>query len=344
MNRKGRTNAYLGVILGVLMMLPTPGARAWQIDPGLLEEYPILAAAIAAARRDVQSEEGIECFLSVEGHPLDTGMDPNDFDDDDEGPNIQVADLMGAYGVYMAGTTPDDITVDLDLVLDAQAGDPRSFELLVATIVHETTHWVDHQADGGADTPAEEGCAMEVWIYGWSKQYHNVDGMVAADTPPRGDDDATAIFSPRCKAVPATTLALAISSDQSTHVLGDTVAVTVALTNVSNQIVDVVDLFAIEGSFLTFDIFAPNGQRVPYSGPEIKPELPATLFLSLEPGESLVQTLPVNLPGAGYALDQVGTYTMSATYTLPPFGCLPFARYIVAGSVTTGTAQLTIVP
>lgn len=331
----------LAILLLGGLLIPAP-AEGWRIDPGLLQEYPVLGQAIALARQDAQSDEGVDCFING---PLDTGMDPNNFDDDDEGPEIMVEDLVGAYGEFRHVTAPDTIFIDTQLVMDAQSGDARAMEVLVATIVHETTHWVDHNADGGHDTMGEEGCAMEAWIYGFIKQYWNVDGIpvepVTALGSRRAGGAATAELL-ACSPTSPSTLALSLSMPRTSYALGDPVVLTLTLTNVSTGLVEVIDRFEIEGLYVTLEVLGPDGSRVEYEGVEIRPVLPAQLFVTLEPGESLTRSVEVEPPSGGYPLDDRGTYSITASYTLPPFGCLPFARYLMTGEVRSNTVQVNV--
>lgn len=308
----------------LLVGRPAPVA-AWKIDPALLAACPILGVAREMAKAIVNSSEGVDCFVNG---PLDTGTDPANFDDDDEGPEIKVMDLTaeGAYGIYFGqgGGPRDCIFVDEQLKIDAEAGDAAALEVLAATIVHETTHWVDHTLDG-VDTPDEEGCAMEVWIFGFSKQIENVGGNVS------------------CAPTPPGTLVLEIALAKDFYLPGEPIDVTLLLTNLGSRPVTVLDFFGL-GQFLSFEVLSPAGDRLPLLAPELKVRVNPGMLADLAPGQQLVRVVRLNAPEEGFMLGQPGSYTLRATYHLPNLGCPLFGRDLFRGTVASNAVRLTVAP
>jgi hypothetical protein len=148
---------------------------------------------------------------------------------------------------------PDCIFVDEQLKVDAEAGDAASQKVLEATIVHETTHWVDHM--DGTDSPDEEGCAMETWIYGFPFVIENAPiDRVATTTPPGA-------------------LGMRISTPKAMYHAGEPIAVTFTLTNQSNRVLTLVGDPTLASEFLDFDVRGPQG-RVGYGGPKVKSRVP----------------------------------------------------------------------
>jgi len=309
------------LLLALALMLapPQPAAEAWKLDPALAQACPALAKAVQAANATVNSPEGVDCFLHG---PLDNDTDPSTFDDDGEGPEIQVRDLsaMNAYGLY-DHTTPNVIYVDEQLKVDAEAGNAAAQMVLAATIVHETTHWADEQ--DGTDTPGEEGCAMETWIYGFPKLIEN------------------AMVTPVFHSSPAGTLAVRISTAKTMFALGEPVDVVVTVSNQSAGVVTLVSSATLASEFLDFKVVGPDG-RVGYGGDKVKSRVPEERLTDLAPGDSLAWTVRLNAAGEGYALTRPGMYTLAATYGVPDYGAPLYGREVFAGMVTSRDLRISV--
>ena len=303
-----------------LAFAAAPGAvEAWKLDPAVAAACPALAAAVAAANATVNSPQGVDCFVNG---PLDRGMDPEKFDDDGEGPEIKVEDLSSrkAYGLYRP-TTPNVIYVDEQLKVNAEAGNAAAQMVLEATIVHETTHWVD--AQDRRDTPGEEGCAMETWIYGFPKLIENAMATWVANPSPAG------------------TLAVQISTPKTMYGVGEPIDVTLTLINQSSGWVTIVGDPTLPSEFLDFDVRGPRG-RVDYSGVKVKSRVPEERLVDLAPGETLTQVVRLNAASEGYSMMEKGVYQLTATYEVPDYGTPLHDREVYAGRETSRSIQISV--
>ena len=80
-----------------------------------------------------------------------------------KGPQIDPAQLGGAYGAFTPGISSQKIEIDIGLLLAFEQGS-ASGKLSDATILHELTHYFDDQ--DGSDFPGEEGNFFEIDCFG----------------------------------------------------------------------------------------------------------------------------------------------------------------------------------
>lgn len=309
------------LILASALLLAAP-ATAWKVDPALVAACPALGKAITMANQIVNSSEGVDCFVNG---PLDKGMDPEMFDDDGEGPEITVENLPDCvYGIYRSATAPNTIVVDEQLKIDAETN-PAILMVLAATIVHETTHWVDHTADAGHDTPGEEGCAMETWIFGFPKWIENAMG--------------TAL----CQVSAQDALVLSLAATRPSYVVGEPIEVQLSFTNRTANALSFIDLLELPAGFLSFTVRTPSGRLSLYQGGEGKAWPREQNVVTLQPGQSTARTVRLNAPGDGYPMASAGTYQVSAQFMQPNFGCPMFGRsdYFI-GTAKSGTLALSV--
>lgn len=309
-------------LLGSAIAAPR-SATAWKIDPGLAQACPALVKAKDAAKKTVDDSIGVDCFLHG---PLDMGMDPEKFNDDDEGPEIKSRDLSAwsAVGLF-SPRTPNCIYVDEQLKLDAEAGDLASQMLLEATIVHETSHWVDWK-DHRYTPGIEGGNEMEEWIYGFIKEIEN------------------AMTATACAKSPAGTLAVRIATPRAMVRGADPIDISVTLTNVSNRSTSLLGNLGLDAGLLLFTIRRGDGTLVPYVGDRIRVRATEENLHVLPPGASFSGTVRLNAPEQGYeALAEPGTYKIAATYKGGNFGCPLFGREdLFVGSSTSNSLNLMV--
>src|SRR6185295_4674628 len=231
----------------------------------------------------------------------------------------------GTYGEYRKDTDPNTIFIDEQLKLDTEAN-PALLMMLAATIVHETTHWVDHTTDGGHDTPGEEGCAMETWIFGFPKLIENAMG------------------TPLCRVSAQGALALSLQATKTSYQVGEPIDLRLTLSNRIGESLSFIDLLEFPAGFLTFTVKTPSGRTAIYQGAEGKARPREQNVVTLQAGQSILRTVRLNAPGEGYPMATAGTYQVSAQFMQPNFGCPMFGRsdYFV-GTAKSGTLALSLV-
>lgn len=308
------------LILASAIAVASPAA-AWTVDPDLVAACPALGKAIQMANEIVNSSEGVDCFVNG---PLDQGLDPEKFDDDGEGPEIKVEELPDdTYGEYRSGTDPNTIFIDEQLKIDAEHN-PAILMVLAATIVHETTHWVDHTTDG-LDTPDEEGCAMETWIFGFPKWIENAMGTALCQQSADG------------------ALSLALSTARPVYQKGEPIDVRMTLTNRTAEALSFLDVLSFRAGFLNLSIRTPTGRLARYLGTEGKAWPREQNVVTLPPGQSTTRTIRINAPGEGYQMLAAGMYQITAQFAQPNFGCPMFGRsdYFI-GTARSGPLALSV--
>ncbi len=88
-----------------------------------------------------------------------------------EGPDVRVVDLAGAYGEFTPDARSNEIRIDTQLVSDFEAGrgvrktrNGGNVYLAGVTLLHELAHWGDDK--DGLDRAGEEGEEFERRVYG----------------------------------------------------------------------------------------------------------------------------------------------------------------------------------
>jgi hypothetical protein len=88
-----------------------------------------------------------------------------------DGPDLRIADLVGAYGEFTPDSKSNEIRINRKLVEDFEAGrdvrktkSGKSVSLAGVTVLHELAHWGDDK--DGIDRAGEEGEEFEKRVYG----------------------------------------------------------------------------------------------------------------------------------------------------------------------------------
>jgi hypothetical protein len=89
----------------------------------------------------------------------------------DEGPDIKITPLVGAFGEFTPDEKSNEIRIDTKVVTDFEAGrgvrqtkSGKNVYLAGVTLLHELVHWGDDK--DGIDRVGEEGEEFEIRVYG----------------------------------------------------------------------------------------------------------------------------------------------------------------------------------
>lgn len=263
---------------------------------------------------------------------------------DGAGPELKNSNLANAYGVYEGDSGGSETEFQIDNFHWDKCGegatedDKKNTILIMAvTILHESAHWKDDvkkYPDDDTDTPGEEGNQLETDLFGGlildgdgiERDGNPVDdatrdGWLNPDNWPPPPAGGSSVFAQTLQSQQqeASSLQVTISVTQTTFELGEEIPVEVTYQNVSASPIEVMNRVVLEGWPLYFNIVnQQTGARVAFLGPEFKLRLTDSDFTTLQPGETLIQT--VNLvrdPTSGaprYQLVRSGTYDITAVY------------------------------
>lgn len=311
---------------------------------------PCLRDAMNLARTIVMSAQGQAAYAKVNLPDADIKEELADGQD----PEIDNEALDGANGVYKGDSADIEDQFELDDSFFENCGPDATEQqkknttmMMVSTILHETAHWKDDNkkhpkdADGNEpadhDTEGEEGRQLETDLFGGNMDQTGDGDAVTIDGDPVSDDQvdewlAPANWPPPAAAAGSALTPAGLSVAQAADFLDVTLAIAdpdfefgesliadVTFTNTSAGPIDVMNRVVLEGYPLHFNILnADTGVRVSFAGPEIDFALSNADFTILQSGESLSVSVDLLRDSAngreGYALQDVGTYEVTAVY------------------------------